>query len=69
MPSTALLVGAGSVGKRHAAVLAEHRRWLPSVDVPPLAGSEHRILTYDAATDTARWEDRLTIRRGDPIPE
>lgn len=54
---------------RHAAVLAEHRRWLPSVDVPPLAGSEHRILTYDAATDTARWEDRLTIRRGDPIPE
>ena len=54
---------------RHADVLAEHRGWLPAVDVPALPGSKDRILTYDAATDTALWEDRLTIRRGDPVPE
>jgi choline-sulfatase len=53
----------------HAAVIAEHRAWLPQPDVPAVAGSQHRILTYDAATDEGRWEDRMVIRRTDPIPE
>jgi hypothetical protein len=53
----------------HAAVIAEHRAWLPQPDVPAVAGSQHRILTYDPATDEARWEDRMVIRRTDPIPE
>ena len=54
--------------KEHAAVLAEHRRWLPEIDVPPANGSMHRVLTYDSKTDTAVWEGQ-TVRRGDPIPE
>lgn len=40
----------------HADVIAEHRRWLPAVDLPPAPGSAHRVLTYDPATDTAVWE-------------
>lgn len=52
----------------YASVLAEHRRWLPATDVPPVAGSAHRVLTYDAATDEAIWEGQ-TVRRTDPIPE
>jgi arylsulfatase A-like enzyme len=44
-----------------------HRSWLPSVDLPPAAGSKHRVLTYDAETDVAVWEGQ-PIRRPDPIP-
>ena len=51
-----------------AAILAAHRRWLPTVDRPPAPGSAHRVLTYDPATDTAVWEG-TTVRRSDPIPE
>ena len=51
-----------------AAVLAAHRRWLPTVDRPPAPGSAHRVLTYDPATDTAVWEG-TPVRRPDPIPE
>jgi arylsulfatase A-like enzyme len=53
---------------KHIGVLAAHRRWLPTVDVPPAAGSAQRILTYDRETDTASWEGR-PVRRSDPIPE
>ncbi|HBH53208.1 MAG TPA: choline-sulfatase [Planctomycetaceae bacterium] len=53
---------------RHAATLAEHRRWLPRVDAPPAPGSAHRVLTYDPATDLAEWEGEI-VRRDDPIPE
>ena len=49
-------------------MLAEHRRWLPKVDVPPAPGSAHRVLTYDPASDEAIWEG-ATVRRGDPIPQ
>ncbi len=49
-------------------VLAEHRRWLPTVDRPPAPGSAHRVLTYDPATDEAIWEG-ATVRRTDPIPQ
>lgn len=50
------------------AVLAVHRRWLPTIDRPPAPGSAHRVLTYDPATDEAVWEN-TTVRRADPIPE
>src|SRR5690606_17807512 len=29
-----------------AGVIAEHRQWLPSIDVPLAPGSQHRVLTY-----------------------
>ena len=51
-----------------AGLIAEHRKWLPKVDVPPAKGSADRILVYDAAKDEAVWEDRITIHRNDPIP-
>jgi arylsulfatase A-like enzyme len=52
----------------HAAVVAEHRRWLPRIDLPPAAGSASRVLTYDPRTDEAVWEGKL-VRRGDAIPD
>lgn len=53
---------------RHAGVIAAHRRWLPTIDVPPAPGSAHRVLTYDAKTDIAVWQNK-PVRRSDPIPE
>ncbi len=50
----------------YAAVMSEHRKWLPRVDVPPVPGSAHRILTYDHDTDTATWEGN-SISRSAPI--
>ncbi len=52
----------------HAGTIAAHREWLPEVDRPPAAGSEHRILTYDAATGETRWEGAPVEKRG-PIPQ
>lgn len=52
----------------HAGVIAEHRRWLPKIDVPPVPNSASRVLTYDKTRDEAIWEGKL-IRRTDPIPE
>jgi choline-sulfatase len=52
----------------HSSIIADHRRWLPELDVSPAANSAHRILTYDKATDEANWEGTL-VRRADPIPE
>lgn len=51
-----------------AKIIADHRRWLPEVDVPPAPNSAQRVLTYDAATDEAIWEGTM-VRRTDPIPE
>jgi arylsulfatase A-like enzyme len=51
----------------HAAVIAEHRRFLPTIDLPPAAGSRDRVLTYDAASDTATWEGK-PVTRSSPIP-
>lgn len=53
---------------QHAAVIAEHRKWLPKTDLPPAVGSANRILTYDAATDEAVWEGE-TVKRSDAIPQ
>jgi arylsulfatase A-like enzyme len=52
----------------HASVMAEHRRWLPKIDLPPAPGSAQRVLTYNAATDEAVWEG-TTVHRNDPIPQ
>ena len=49
-------------------MVAEHRRWLPKIDLPPAPGSANRVLTYDARTDEAVWEGK-TVRRGDAIPD
>ena len=53
---------------KFAAIIKEHRKWLPRIDRPPAPGSAHRILTYDKATDEAIWEGK-TVKRSDPIPE
>ena len=52
----------------HAAVIAEHRKWLPKIDVAPAKNSAQRVLKYDPVTDIAIWEDK-PVRRTDPIPE
>ncbi len=48
---------------KYATIVAEHRKWLPKVDVPPAPGSAHRILTYDPATDTAVWEGKIIEKK------
>jgi arylsulfatase A-like enzyme len=53
---------------KHAAVIGQHRRWLPTIDRELVPDSAARILTYDKATDTAVWEG-TTIKRTDPIPD
>jgi choline-sulfatase len=52
----------------YAGVIAEHRKWLPEIDLPPAPGSAQRILTYSKSKDEAVWEGKR-IKRGDPIPE
>jgi hypothetical protein len=52
----------------HAAVIAEHRQWLPKIDRALVPNSASRILTYDPTSDEAVWEGK-TIKRSDPIPE
>ena len=50
----------------YATELDRHRQWLPAPDVPPVKGSASRVLTYDAATDTATWEGS-EVTRSSPI--
>jgi len=45
-----------------------HKFISPAPDKALAPKSAHRILTYDAATDTAVWEGK-PITRTDPIPE
>ncbi|QDT54059.1 Choline-sulfatase [Caulifigura coniformis] len=52
----------------YASVVAEHRQWLPKIDLPPAPRSASRVLTYDRSTDEAIWEGK-TVRRSDPIPQ
>ena len=54
--------------REHAAVIEEHKKWLPKVDVPPAPNSASRVLTYDRKTDEAVWEG-TTVKRSDPIPQ
>jgi len=51
-----------------AEVIAEHKRWLPKVDLPPAPRSAQRVLTYDPASGEAVWEGE-PIKAGDPIPQ
>ena len=51
----------------YAAVMKQHRQWLPRIDRELVPGSAARILTYDKKTDTAVWEG-TPIQRTDPIP-
>ncbi len=53
---------------KYALIIAEHRKWLPKIDVIPAKGSASRILTYDKTTDEATWEGKK-VRRSDAIPE
>ena len=52
----------------NAAIIAEHKKWLPKIDLPPAPNSASRVLTYDKKTDEAVWEG-TTVKRSDPIPE
>ncbi|TLD70399.1 sulfatase [Phragmitibacter flavus] len=49
-------------------IIAEHRRWLPTMDRPPAPGSAHRVLTYDKTTRSVIWEGN-PIGDNDAIPE
>lgn len=53
---------------QHATVIAEHKKWLPPVDLPPAPGSASRILTYDKEKKQATWEGKA-IKPNEPIPE
>jgi arylsulfatase A-like enzyme len=47
---------------QHAGVVAEHRKWLPAIDRPPVPGSRSRILTRDG--DGWAWEgERIRVER------
>ncbi len=49
-------------------VLHEHRQWLPKIDVAPVEGSAHRVLTYAPEKNEAIWEGSVILPT-DPIPE
>ena len=49
----------------YAAVLEEHRGWLPQINKKPAPGSRHRILTYENGEPV--WQG-VSIGPNDPIP-
>jgi len=59
---------ATSDAEQQSQIVQWHRRHLPADDCPPVAGSAHRILTYNPGTDEATWEGEL-IRRTDRVPD
>ncbi|HSG69266.1 MAG TPA: sulfatase/phosphatase domain-containing protein, partial [Planctomycetaceae bacterium] len=52
--------------KLYADILAEHRKWLPKIDVEPVPGSAHRVLTF--RNGQVNWEGS-DVGPDDPIPE
>jgi arylsulfatase A-like enzyme len=64
---TNLLPPGGTASPAVATVRDALARHLPKIDREPVAGSAHRVLTYDPTTDIAVWEG-TPIRRGDAIP-
>jgi choline-sulfatase len=54
--------------KKFARVVAEHKKWLPKIDLPPAKGSANRVLTYEKATGDFVWEGK-TYTKNSPIPE
>jgi choline-sulfatase len=63
MEWTNLANNAGSL-----AIMKEHQRWLPTIDLPPAPGSAHRVLTYDKNSGQVIWEGK-PIQPDDNIPE
>ena len=54
----------------YSEIVSMHRQWLPKTNLPPVAGSKSRVLTYDPQTDEAIWQGRAKkIRRTDPVPQ
>lgn len=51
---------------KFAALIKEHRAWLPAINEKPAPGSKHRILRYE--NGKANWEE-VDIKDEDPIPE
>ncbi len=49
----------------YADLIKEHAQWLPNVNLKPVEGSRHRILTYEEGEVT--WQG-ITITADDPIP-
>jgi choline-sulfatase len=52
---------------KNAAIIEEHRRWLPKIDEAPAPGSRDRVMTYDSGTREANWEGKRVLPT-DPIP-
>ncbi len=52
----------------HAATKQKLAKWLPKIDKPPVPGSKQRVLTYDAATKQAVWEEEA-IDQTAKLPE
>ncbi len=53
---------------RYASILAEHRRWLPKIDRPPVPGSAHRVLRYNPGTGQVIWEGKV-VDPNAPFPQ
>lgn len=52
----------------HLAILKQHRKWVPRVNLKAAKGSRDRILTYDPVSGVANWEG-VDILPHAPIPE
>jgi choline-sulfatase len=51
---------------KYAAVIAQHRKWIPKIDRKPAPGSSHRVLTFE--NGQVNWEGS-DVASDDPIPE
>ena len=51
---------------KYADVIAEHKKWMPTGDLPPAPNSASRILIYE--NGKVNWEGE-DIPEGAPIPE
>ena len=52
----------------HLAILKQHRKWVPRVNLKAAKGSRDRILTYDPVSGVANWEGDDILPHA-PIPE
>jgi hypothetical protein len=51
-----------------AEVKRDLAKWLPKVNLKPVPGSAHRILTYDPQTGDVHWEGK-PVGKHEPIPD
>ena len=54
--------------KKFAAIIEEHKQWIPKVNLKPVPGSRARILLYDKDNGKVNWET-LDVDPNEPIPE